>query len=229
MYDATHNLHSCRGGQIDLTSSTRLLAIAQELQAIAQAGITYQTNSYDLERYQAIRLLSVRLLQELTDEPHEKILRAFASEAGYQTPKMDIRVVLFRGEDEVLLVREKMDGNRWTLPGGWADIGCSPFEVAAKEAREETGLLVRPLRLLALYDKRKHGHPPQPWYVYKAFIQCEVQGGSLLEETAETSGARWFKEKEVASLELSLDRVTAPQLVTMFTFARSPELPALCD
>src|SRR3954464_13863883 len=127
---------------------THLLLLAQRLQAIAQAGLAYARIPYDIERYEEIRLLSVKLLQELTDEPYEKILRVFASETGYQTPKVDVRGVVFRHEDQVLLVREKIDGGKWTLPGGWADIGCTPFEVAVKEVKEETGVIVRPVRLL---------------------------------------------------------------------------------
>src|SRR5262249_36877014 len=157
------------------------------LQALAQAGLAYSTNPYDLERYEQIRAIGVELLQELTEEPLDKIIRVFASEGGYQTPKVDIRAVLVREGREILLVREKIDSGRWTLPGGWADIGLTPFEVAAKEAYEETGLTVTPARLLALFDKRKHTHPPQPWYTYKVFIQCEVQGGSLIQETLETT------------------------------------------
>src|ERR1700690_714216 len=134
---------------------SKLLLHAQRLQAIAQAGLAYATNAYDLERYEEIRAISVNLLQELTDEPHEKIIRTFASESGYQTPKGDVRAVLFRGEQEFLRVKEKDDQGRWTLPGGSADVGYSPFEVAMKEAEEETALLVLALRLLAFYDKRK--------------------------------------------------------------------------
>jgi ADP-ribose pyrophosphatase YjhB (NUDIX family) len=148
---------------------------------------------------------------------------------GYQTPKVDVRVVLFRGSNELLMVREKADQNRWTPPGGWADVGCTPFEVAAKEALEETGLVVKPVRLLALFDKRKHGHPPQPWYAYKAFILCEIHAGALLQETSETLEARWFKQTELPLHELSLDRITPSQLETLFAFARNPDLPALCD
>ncbi len=208
--------------------SQLLLLQAQRLQAIAQAGITYATTSYDLERYQEIRDISVRLLQELTDEPYEKVVRVFASDTGYQTPKVDIRGVLFR-DDEILLVREKIDQEKWTLPGGWADVGYAPSEVIVKEVQEETGLLVKPVRLLALFDKRKHSHPPQPWYVYKAFIQCEIQGGSLLEETSETAGAHWFKRNELSALELSTDRVTGSQLDTVFELAKDPNSPALFD
>lgn len=212
-----------------MTNSTRLFAYAQRLQAIAQAGLAYPTSAYDVERYQEIRSLAAKLLQELTDEPFEKIIRVFASEGGYQTPKLDIRSVVFQGSEQILMVQEKIDHDRWTLPGGWADVGCTPFEVAVKETEEEAGLLVKPVRLLALLDKRKHAHPLQPWYAYKAFIQCEVTGGALIRETAETSGARWFGREEIAGLDLSVDRVTLAQIETMFSFAQSPDLPALCD
>lgn len=212
-----------------LTHSTRLFAYARRLQSIAQAGIAYPSSKYDVERYEEIRLISAKMLRELTDEPFEKIIRVFASEGGYQTPKLDIRAVVFRGSDEILMVQEKIDQNRWTLPGGWADVGCTPFEVAAKETEEETGLIVEPVRLLALFDKRKHEHPIQPWYAYKAFIHCDPIGGALVPETSETSGARWVERQEVANLDLSIDRVTPSQIETMFSFARNPGLPALCD
>lgn len=209
--------------------SAQLLIQAQRSQALAQAGLAYTTNSYDRERYEEIRAISVKLLGELTDEPLEKITRVFTSEDGYATPKIDIRVVLIREGPETLLVQEKLDGGKWTLPGGWADVGYSPFEVAAKEAYEETGLLVKPVRLLALFDKRKHSHPAHPWHAYKAFVQCEVQGGSLIQETQETMGARWFREDELTSVELSIERVTEFQLKTILKLAFDPHSPVLCD
>jgi ADP-ribose pyrophosphatase YjhB (NUDIX family) len=209
--------------------ANELLKRAQRLQALAQAGLAYTSNVYDRERYEEIRAISVRLLAELTDEPMEKIVRVFASEEGYQTPKVDVRAVIVRERREMLLVREKIDRGRWTLPGGWADVGYTPFEVAAKEACEETGLKVRPVRLLALFDKKRHGHPPQPWYVYKAFVQCEPEGGGLIQDTPETMGARWFRGEELPSLELSIDRTTAAQLETVLRLASDPGSAVLCD
>ena len=212
--------------------SAALLSIAQRLQALAQAGLAYSTNGFDVERFEEIRGLSVKLLAEITDEPYEKILRVFANETGYQTPKVDIRAVIFRERDgahEILMVRETNDKGRWTLPGGWADVGYTPFETAEKEALEETGLIVKAVRLLALLDKRKHEHPAQPWYIYKAFIRCEVLSGELLQETAETGGARWFPLAEASGAELSVDRVTASQVELMFRFAEDPGMMVVCD
>ena len=111
-------------------TSQQLLRQAQRLQALAQAGLAFSTDPYDRERYDELRAISVTLLAELTDEPLEKIIRAFASEDGYPTPKVDVRAVLLREGPAVLLVREKLDGGRWTLPGGWADVG--KVEVFAK-------------------------------------------------------------------------------------------------
>jgi ADP-ribose pyrophosphatase YjhB (NUDIX family) len=211
-------------------TTSALLLYAQRLQALAQAGLAYTENAYDVERYEEIRAISVQLLHQLVpDEPLEKLTRLFASETGYQTPKVDVRAVLFRDQKEILLVQEKIDGNRWALPGGWADVGYTPFEVAVKETEEETGFLVEARRLLALLDKKNHPHPPQPWYIYKAFVLCEIVGGHLLENTPETAGGRWFREEEIAGLALSVDRNTASQLHMLFEFTRNPSLPTLCD
>ncbi len=206
-----------------------LLRVAQRVQALAQAGLAYSPNAYDRERFEELRGLSVAMLAGMSDEPLEKIVRVFAEETGYQTPKVDVRAVVFDEAGRVLLVRETADGGRWTMPGGWADVGYSPFEVAVKETLEETGLTVRAERLLALFDKRKHEHPAQPWYVYKVFVRCMVTDGELLQETAETGGAGWFQLEDVRAMELSTDRVTMEQVETMFRFVREPGLTAMCD
>lgn len=207
-----------------------VLEIAKRLNALAQAGLTYSPHAYDLERYEEIREISVQLLNELTEEPIEKIAPLFASGTGeYPTPKVDIRAVVFRGEDEVLMVQEKIDSLRWTLPGGWADVGYTPSEVAVKETKEETGLLVKPIRLLAVLDKRQHPHPPQPWYVYKFFIRCEVIGGEIRSDGHDIGQVRWVRRTELPELSLSEDRVTASQLEMLFTFVTNPDAPALCD
>ena len=205
------------------------LPIAQRLQALAQSGLTYCQNEYDRERYEEIHALSMKMLAQLSNVPVEVIIRLFSQESGYQTPKVDIRAVVLRGASELLMVQEKVDQNRWTVPGGWADVGFTPFEVAEKEVLEETGLLVRAVRLLAVFDKKKHAHPPQPWYVYKFFIQCEVIGGELAAETNETSGVAWIDRQKLPDLPLSTDRVTQTQLETMFQLAQNANMPALCD
>ncbi|TVT39482.1 NUDIX hydrolase [Hymenobacter setariae] len=210
-------------------SAADWLAIAQRLQALAQAGLAYNPPVFDAERYEEVLALSLKMMSNLSGQPVATFAEAFAVEHGYPTPKVDVRAVLFRGTDEVLLVQEKIDGGRWSLPGGWADVGSTPFEVAVKEAWEETGLKVEAVRLLALWDKKKHPHPPQPWYVYKVMVLCQVVGGTLQLDTTETTGVRWVHRSELPHLALSTDRVTLSQLEQLFDFAEHPDLPTLCD
>jgi len=126
---------------------------ASELQSIAQAGLTFSTDNYDRDRYEKIRTLSVEILHEYTDVDHDKIRDLFASETGYQTPKVDIRAVVFKGE-QILMVKEKIDGN-WSLPGGWADVNTSVSESAVRECLEEAGAVVIPKRIIAVHSGKQ--------------------------------------------------------------------------
>ncbi|MFC0210905.1 NUDIX hydrolase [Paenibacillus chartarius] len=196
---------------------------AKQLQSIAQAGLTYSKDMYDLERFQQIRDISMEIMSEYTKTDMNTIQALFANETGYATPKVDVRAVIFK-DDRILMVKEKIDG-KWALPGGWADIGLSPTEVAVKEAREETGFDVRAVRLLAVHDKKCHPHPPSPYHVYKLFIQCEIVGGEAT-GGAETSEVRFYDINDLP--ELSIERNTESQIQTIFRL-RNTIGPAECD
>lgn len=198
---------------------------AQEIQAISQAGLTYGENGYDLERYEALRKISVEMMSYFTDTPIDKVTELFASDTGYQTPKVDIRAVVLQ-ENKILLVRERADG-AWALPGGWADIGYTPSEVAVKETREEAGYDVKPVRLLAVLDKKRHAHPLAPNYTYKIFILCELVGGEALDDGLETTGVGFFGESELPPL--SIERNTAEQVLRMLELARGTVMQADLD
>jgi len=184
---------------------------AKQLQSIAQAGLTYSKDQYDLERFQQIRDISVEIMSGYTNTDMKRIIDLFANESGYATPKVDVRAVVFKDE-QILMVKEKID-EKWALPGGWADIGLSPSEVAVKEAKEESGFDVRALRLLAVHDKKCHPHPPSPYHVYKLFILCEIVGGQAA-LGVETSEVKFFGENELP--ELSKERNTESQIRMVF-------------
>lgn len=200
------------------------LETAKKIQAIAQAGLTYSDNKYDIERYQQMREISLEIMARFTDSEMEQVRELFANESGYQTPKVDVRGVVFK-DNKILMVRETIDGC-WSLPGGWADVGYTPGEIAVKEVREEAGLEVRPVRLLAVLDKKRHPHPPSPYHIYKIFIGCEILGG----ETAagmETSEVGFFDREHLP--ELSVERNTESQLELMFGFLDEPDREAVFD
>ena len=197
---------------------------AQNLQAIAQAGLTYTEGPYDRERYKAIQRIAAEILASHTSASAERIADLLAQESGYATPKIDVRGVVFQ-DNTVLLVKERADG-LWTLPGGWADLNESPRENVEKEIWEESGYEATAVKLLAVYDRNKHPHPPIPWHTYKLFFLCQLNGGAPA-HSLETNGVGFFCEDDLPPLSLS--RVTPEQIARLFDHARHPEWPADFD
>lgn len=201
----------------DMQTKYKWLEIAQNLQSIAQAGLTYTENKYDVERYEQIMQLSKDILSDFSDIRMEKLHEIFKLEKGYLTPKVDVRAVIFR-EQKILLVKETSDG-KWALPGGWADVGLTPSEVVVKEVQEESGLEACTVKLLAVFDKKCHPHPPEIYYVYKLFFLCKEIGGAL-NAGLETSAIGFFESNELPNL--STDRNTLSQIELMFSLKDKP-------
>lgn len=201
------------------------LAWARRLQAIAQSGLTYCQDQFDGQRYREIRAIAAEIMASGAALPSDQpVADLFASQAGYATPKVDVRAAIFH-LGRVLLVRELEDGG-WALPGGWADTGEPPSFAAARETREESGYHVSITKLAALYDRDLQGHPPHAFHSYKLFFMGQLCGGSA-EDSHETADARFFAEDQLPPLSLS--RVTHAQIAHMFEHLRNPALPTSFD
>lgn len=203
---------------------SKWLEWAKQLQSIAQTGLTYTKDIYDMERYEIVRNISIDILEQYTEMDKRVIKDLFANETGYATPKVDIRAVVFK-DNQILMVRENSDG-AWALPGGWADIGLAPSEVAIKEVKEESGFDVKAVKLLAVFDKKCHPHPPSSSHVYKMMIQCEIIGGKP-KEGIETSAVQFFSKNELPPL--STARNTKSQIELAFNYLKNPEKPVYFD
>lgn len=202
----------------------RRLSWVQRLQTITQAGLTYSRDPYDRERYEQLQELTAEIAAADDEDDAPSLLKVLGAEAGYATPKVDVRAVVAR-DGQLLFVREAHDG-AWSLPGGWADIGQSPSEVAEREVLEETGYIVRATKLLAVFDKAKHDHPEAFWYVYKLFILCRLEGGSP-KPSHETLDVAFFGPDALPPL--SRERVTETQVQRMFLHVEQPDLPTDFD
>ncbi len=205
-------------------TNPKWLEWAQQLQAHAQNGLTYTKNPFDAERYQQILELAVEIYSCYTQQDLPIIRDLLQSQSGYMTPKLDIRGAVFQ-DDKILLVKELSDGH-WTLPGGWVDINESPSEAVEREVWEESGYQVKASRLMALYDRNKHGHPTFVFHLYKIFMQCDLVGGEPC-DSLETEGACFFAEDEIPPL--SIGRTTPDILTRLFELYRHPERPADFD
>lgn len=203
----------------------RWLEWVRALQGVAQAGLTYARDPYDIERYREVRRVAAEIGAEHAAQDAGAIERFFASARGYPTPKMDVRSAVIVNR-RILLVQERDDGG-WALPGGWADVGESAAEAAMRETREETGLEVRAIKLIALYDRERRGHPPHAEHSYKAFFACEACGTPALRAGTDMQDARFFDRAELPPL--SRTRVTPEQITLAFAHHANPELPTEFD
>ncbi len=199
---------------------------AKEINGIAQAGLTYSQNEYDLERYAHLMAVAADIMAAGGAIGADEMLAHWALQDGYATPKVDIRAIVFNAQGQILLVQEKADGG-WAPPGGWADPNDSPSNVAVREVSEEAHVTVRALRLLALLDRSVQGHqPPFPYHIYKTFILCEYLDGTPT-GSHETLDAAWFNMDALPPLSKS--RILPHQLARMAELARNPALPPDLD
>ncbi len=198
---------------------------AQRIQALAQSGLAYTHNPYDVERYRALQAIAAEIIAAHSDAEPKAVAKVLMREAGYATLKVDIRGVVFDNQGRLLLVKERVDGG-WTLPGGWVDVGEPPSHAVEREVWEESGYRVRAVKLLALYDYKRHGHTPYIFHLYKIFIRCEILGGEP-QSSLETDGVGFFAEDAIPAL--SLGRTTPDEIARMFAHYRHPEWPADFD
>ncbi len=190
---------------------------AMKIQSLAQAGLTYGRDPYDLERYARLRDIAAEMVAHQAELPFDRVKDLFCNETGYQTPKVDTRAAVF-DKGRLLLVRER-DG-RWSLPGGWCDVNLSVGENAVKETLEEAGLRVRAERLIAVQDRNRHNPPPYPYGVVKVFLLCAPLGGAFI-PNPETTERRYFGRDELPEA-LSVEKNTKAQILMCFDAAVSP-------
>ena len=193
-----------------MNKNEKWLQWAVELQALAQAGLTYGKDVYDRERYERIREISAEMIAYQTDISFEKVKDLFCSETGYQTPKLDTRAAIFN-DGKILLVKE--NNEKWSLPGGWVDVNVSVKENTVKEVKEESGLDVIAERIIAVQDRAKHNLPVYAYSVCKIFVLCSLVGGQF-EENIETLGYEYFAEDELP--ELATEKNNTEQIKMCF-------------
>ena len=192
-------------------SSTRLEQ-ARRLLAVAQTGLAYGKDKFDIQRFEEVAAIAQAQMAELIGNTSaEEVARIFMPEAGYANPKLDVRTAVFR-DNRILLVREMSDG-LWTLPGGWADIGLSPAQCAAREVLEEAGYEVRITRLLKLIDMNLHPHPVMPFHIWKLVFEGEITGQST-PDGLETDGVEFFAADALPPL--SEGRILPTQIARLF-------------
>ncbi|MGL4451319.1 MAG: NUDIX hydrolase N-terminal domain-containing protein [Sarcina sp.] len=205
-----------------MKSDNKWISWVTEINSIAQAGLTYSKDKFDLERFERLKNISAEMISKYTEVEISKV-RDLLKEEGYKTPKVDIRGAIIEN-NKILLVKE-LD-NSWSLPGGWADVNLSVSENIIKEAKEEAGINIKPKRVIAIYDRNKHNTPKTFSTIYKIFVLCDFLGGEF-EKNIETTESKFFEMDNLP--KLSISRNTKNQIIDCFKAYENNNLKTIFD
>jgi ADP-ribose pyrophosphatase YjhB (NUDIX family) len=205
--------------------NNELMRDIARLKSIADLGLLYYNNEFDKERYEELREISLRLLSTFSSNSVEELNELLPIASEYPTAKVDIRGLVLDADNKILLVKESTD-SRWSLPGGWADVGYSPKETIIKEIKEETGLDAEVMQLLAVFDKNKHDHPPEPHYVFKMVFYCKALSTNL-QKGFDVLDIGYFDIDDLP--ELSTNRILETQLELVYNKVLLGEIEPYID
>ena len=152
-----------------------LIKWAREIQALSQSGLAYQQNEYEKERYSRLMEIAAEMTASESNLKKQTILDNFNLQPGYATPKVDVRGAIFR-DGKILLVQERSD-KKWSMPGGWADVGDLPSETIEREVKEESGFAVKAKKIVAVFDANRDGIPLNFYHAFKIIFLCEIISG----------------------------------------------------
>ena len=199
------------------------LTWAREIYSIAQSGLTYSKNEFDLARYQRLQGIAAEMIASQSELTEETVLESFSMQIGYATPKIDVRGAVVR-DGKILLIHERID-DRWAMPGGWADLGETPSEMVIREVREESGFEVRAEKLIAVYDANRI-EPLEFYHAYKLIFLCTLTGGKA-QTSLETSGVDFFSPNTLP--QLSEFRTNRTMLAEVFAHVMDPDRPTFFE
>ena len=189
--------------------------LIKRLNAVADAGLFYGKDVFDIERYHEIKAILPQLLKHSTTLTKGELTDLFRPNNSYPTPMIDVRAFIQNEEKEILFVRDKIQGD-WALPGGYGESGFTPSENLLKELKEEAGVSGEIKRLLAIFDTDKW--QPQGKQFYKFIFECKVLSFEFF-KNSETSEARFINLSELTNL--SVKRNTMAQLNLLEKLSKS--------
>jgi len=205
------------------TKTAQWLIWAQEIFSLSQSGITYSGNPYDIERYKRLQEITAEIIESQSNVSKESVLNSFSMQAGYITPKVDVRGAVVQN-GKILLIQERADG-KWAMPGGWADLGNTPASVAEREVWEESGYRVKAEKVVAVIDANRL-EPMEFYHAYKIIYLCKLLEGEP-RTSYETLAVDFFDAEQLPPL--SSYRTNQDMLKEVFAHVENPNRPTMFD
>ena len=203
--------------------TSQLLTWAREIFSLSQAGLTYSQNPFDLDRYKRLQQITAEMIASQSEIEEESVLESFSMQAGYITPKIDVRGAVVH-EGKILLIQERADG-KWAMPGGWADLGNAPASVAEREVWEESGFRVKAEKVVAVIDANRI-QPFEFYHAYKIIFLCKLLDGGP-RTSYETLAVDFFVPGALPPL--SSYRTNQSMIEEVYAHLKNPHRPTAFD
>lgn len=176
------------------------LGIAREIQQLSQTGLAFATNDYEKKRYTRLIEIVSEIIENHSQLEKESVKKYLMNHPGYATPKIDVRAAVIK-DNQILLVQESTD-KCWAMPGGWADVGDVPSQVAIRETKEESGYDVIPKKVIGVFDANRLGGHLELFHAFKIIFLCDLIGGEP-QISDETLDVKFFPLDNLPPLSLN--------------------------
>jgi ADP-ribose pyrophosphatase YjhB (NUDIX family) len=104
-----------------------------------------------------------------------------------------------------VLLHRRTDNELWSIPGGGMEIGETIAETVVREVEEETGLKVKPERLVGIYTNPRHVTAYDDGEVRQQFsicFACHIVGGQLLDRADESLEVGFFSPEQIEAMPM---------------------------
>ena len=202
----------------------RWLEWAREIQQLSQTGLAFAITDYEKKRYKRLTEITAEIIEHHTQLEKQSVGKVLMAHPGYATPKIDVRAAVV-SDSKILLVQERSD-KRWAMPGGWADVGDIPSEVAIRETKEESGYDVKPVKVIGVFDANRLGGQLELFHAFKIVFLCELIGGKAT-TSDETQDVNFFGFDSLPAL--SLNRTNKKHINEIILHLSEPERASYFD
>lgn len=128
-----------------------------------------------------------------------------------------VSAIVTNDQDELLVMR-RSDNGRWGIPAGILEPGEHPAAAVAREVYEETGMVIRPVGIAAVFGRLRasYANGDESEYLTTTF-HCEIVSGEPhpIDDESLEAAFKPFDSPEVAQAmeryEMNLDDFLSPE------------------
>jgi len=183
------------------------------IQAIAKTGLVYSKDEYALTNYKEINDLSTKMLEEFLEVNFDR--PNYFTKDVYPTPNISCRTVILNKDNTKVLYVKEVNGQAYSLPGGWCDVYDSPSKAALNECIQEAGAEVKIERLLGVINRtpfKTSVNVPEYAVIFLAHFD-----GELKEHEYETCEVNWYNIENIPPLSRKMSKMEVKRILDAAT------------